>query len=72
MLDDLREQADNGLFLDDTEDIFGFEDTAPKQTLFLGMTAVQRFVIAVMAMMMVCILSSFCLLLTEKIYLPFL
>ncbi|OQY36042.1 MAG: hypothetical protein B6I38_00610 [Anaerolineaceae bacterium 4572_5.1] len=44
--------------------------TSPK--LFLGMTPVQRFVIVIMLLMMVCILSSFCLLVTDKIALPFL
>jgi hypothetical protein len=32
----------------------------------------QRFVIALMLLIMTCILSAFCLLVTEKIVLPFL
>lgn len=72
MLDDLREQADNAAFLDDEDgDIFGYEDESATPTLFLGMTPVQRFVIAVLVMMMTCILSLFCLLVTERVYLPF-
>jgi hypothetical protein len=39
---------------------------------FLGMTSAQRFVIALLLFLMVCVLASFCLLLTESIYLPFL
>ena len=73
MLDDLREQADNADFLEN-EDAF-FETTfeePPTQSLILGMTPVQRFVIAVMILMMVCIMSTFCLLVGEKIALPFL
>jgi len=71
MLDDLREQADNAVFLEDEPDFFDVEQGGPEQTLFLGMTPVQRFIIAVMAMMMVCILSTFCLLVSERIALPF-
>jgi hypothetical protein len=72
MLDDLRNQADDGAFLDDEEgDLFGYEEEADGPTLFLGMTPTQRFVIAVMVMFMICILSAFCLLVTERIYLPF-
>ncbi|RME07258.1 MAG: hypothetical protein D6803_04400 [Anaerolineae bacterium] len=70
MLDDLREQADN-IFLEDDQPE---EDAlAPEgERLFLGMTAVQRFVIAVMLFLMICILGSFCLLITERIYPPLL
>ncbi len=39
--------------------------------LFLGMTAVQRFVITLMLLVMSCILATFILVLTGKIYLPF-
>ncbi|MBM3143495.1 MAG: hypothetical protein FJ010_00740 [Chloroflexi bacterium] len=72
MLDDLREQADSAVFLED-EDAFSDRGlSAPAYTLFLGMTPVQRFIIALMVMMTVCILSAFCLLVTEKIAFPFL
>lgn len=36
-----------------------------------GMTAGQRFLIAVLVLMMVCVLGVFLLILTQKIYLPF-
>lgn len=72
MLDDLREQSDSAVFLDEEDgDVFGYETEAAGSTLFLGMTSAQRFVIAVMVMFMTCILSMFCLLVTEKVYLPF-
>ncbi len=70
MLDDLREQADSSLFIDDEVDEFEEEDAGER--LFLGMTAVQRFVIAVMLLLMVCILGTFCLLITERVYPPML
>jgi hypothetical protein len=42
-----------------------------KERLFLGMTALQRFVLALILFMMTCVLGAFCLILTEKIVLPF-
>jgi hypothetical protein len=73
MLDDLRDQADNGELLEEEGDFFEFEEQAePERPPFLGMTAVQRFVIAVMLLLMICMLSSFCLLVSEKIVPPFL
>ncbi len=75
MLDDLREQAGNIDYFEeeDSDDTFNYADSeAPKKAnIFLGMTAPQRFVIATMLMLMVCVLGSFALLVTEKIYLPF-
>ncbi len=71
MLDDLREQADNAAFLEDDDDFFDVDRGSFAQTLFLGMTPMQRLIISVMLLMMVCILSTFCLLVTEKISLPF-
>jgi hypothetical protein len=38
---------------------------------FLGMTAGQRFVIAMFLLLIACILGSFCLLVTGKVWLPF-
>lgn len=38
---------------------------------FLGMTAPQRFIIALLLFFMVCIMGAFCLLLTESVWLPF-
>ncbi len=71
MLDDLRDQADDAVFLEEDDDFFEVGQDSPGQILFLGMTPVQRLIIAAMLLMMVCILSTFCLLVTEKIALPF-
>ncbi len=74
MLDDLREQASEPDFFMGEENDFEYNDAKMSgQTThhFLGMTPVQRFVIAVMILLMVCVLSSFFLLVTERIYLPF-
>lgn len=69
MLDDFRDDADSSM-------IFDYEDSdsleAPqKKRPFLGMTPVQRFVIALMLLVIAAVLSSFCLIVTEKIVLPF-
>jgi hypothetical protein len=68
MLDDLREDAD---FMEEDDDYQDFTPAAGPETQFLGMTPVQRFVIALMIFMMICILGSFFLLITETVWLPF-
>ncbi len=75
MLDDLRKESANFDFLDEEEESSGYsynEQDQPAQQQFLGMTPVQRFIIATLLLMMVCILGSFFLLVTERIYLPIL
>jgi hypothetical protein len=69
MLDDFREQADTSLMYD--EEGSGFEKPTKRRS-YLGMAPVQRFVIALMLLVIACVLSSFCLIVTEKIVLPFL
>ena len=71
MFDDLREQADTSSFFDEEETPLP-EVTSLGPKYFLGMTPVQRFVVALLILMATCILSAFCLLVTEKIVLPFL
>lgn len=74
MIDDLRDQADSP-FADD-EPYYEFEEEekppAPRQPeeRVLGMTAAQRLVIAAMVLMMTCLLSVFCLMITGRIALP--
>jgi len=71
MLDDFREQAGSEAFIE--EELPAVEERPRRPARrFLGMTPQQRFVISLMLLMITCILSSFCLLVTEKIYLPFL
>lgn len=53
-------------------DVYAFKEAPPRKQYFLGMTPVQRFVIAIMILLMTCILSSFLLLVTERIAPPFL
>lgn len=71
MWDDLREQGSDMEFLE--EDIDRPPDPLePEPNIILGMTPVQRLVIAVMAMLMTVMVSVFCLLVTGRIALPFL
>lgn len=44
---------------------------APSEKRLLGLTAPQRLVLALMLLFMSCILAGFCLVLTERVYLPF-
>lgn len=68
MLDDLRGQSGSAPFYDDEGDSFQLPAAGARQPgRFLGMTAPQRFVIAVMLMIAVCTLGSMCLLVTGKI-----
>lgn len=69
MFDDLRRDADDTSFEEETP---VFIEPTPRKKPFLGMLPWQRFVIALMLLFMTCILSAFCLLVTEKIVLPFL
>ena len=70
MFDDLRQQADDTSF-EEEQDAYSYKDQVrkPKRT-FLGMTPPQRFVLAVMLLMMTFLLSTFCLIVTERIYIP--
>ena len=73
MFDDFREQGSS--FLDEPEE--ENLDEAPGRSekprgQFLGMTPVQRFIITVMLLVITCLLSAFCLLVTQKVVPPFL
>jgi hypothetical protein len=72
MLDDLR--GDGEFTEEEEEKDYEYQEAVvavPPQSQFLGMTPVQRFVIAFLLLMMVCILGTFFLLITETFWLPF-
>jgi len=71
MLDDFREQADSESFFDEEEANEYDEVPVQTRTQFLGMTPVQRFVIAFLLLAIVCLIGTFALLATEKVVLPF-
>jgi len=66
MLDDFRQDADTAGFEDDT--VFKMP-SRPKKN-FLGMTPFQRFVIVFMLLLITCVITSFALLVTEKVVFP--
>jgi len=65
MLDDFRQQADEAPFEEEEIRV----PRRPKK-YFLGLSPFQRFVIATMLLVIVCVLSSFALLVTEKVVIP--
>lgn len=76
MFDNLREDASSSPFFQDDEPPEEEKKGGIRRRLggngpFLGMTATQRLVIAVLLFMMVCVLGSLCLLVTDKLTLPF-
>ena len=68
MIDDLRSQADTTFEDDDLPP--PEEPEIHTRRDFLGMSPLQRFIIAVLLLVIVLLLSSFCLLITGKIVLP--
>ena len=76
MFDDLRQ---SGSFLEEEPSPEPHQEPPKKRGRkaagdggnFLGMTAAQRFVLALTLLFMACALGGFCLILTNKIYLPF-
>ena len=70
MLDDFR---DAEVFADeDLGEAEAYQVEASDEDLVFGMTPVQRFVLALLFFLSMCLLGSFCLLVTDKIALPFL
>lgn len=69
MLDDFRSQADSPFFDEDAkpEEI---DYTIETRREFLGMSPFQRFVVAIMLLLITLLLSSFCLLVTGKVTFP--
>lgn len=71
MLDDFREQGSS--FFDDDEEpkdqeAEEVEETAPRSRgNLLGMTPAQRFLIALLLLIITCLLSAFCLLVTQRV-----
>lgn len=71
MLDEFREDANSSAFFDDDDgEIFEELGSYQPRGNFLGMTAAQRFVIALMILMMTCIIGGLALLVFEKVIPP--
>jgi hypothetical protein len=77
MFDNLRDQADSTPFYEDEAQFQDVQDlraaaASPRSNSsgggrFLGMTPQQRFIIAIMLLISVCVLGSMCLLVTGKV-----
>ncbi len=68
MFDELRRQADLGdVEQPEEQDIYEMKELPGLAGRFLGMTATQRFVIAAMLLVMTIMLSTLCLLVTQKV-----
>ena len=65
MLDDLRQEADQHSFEDESDETTARNRLATEQ--FLGMTPLQRFVLAIMVLIITCLISSLFLLVSGKI-----
>jgi hypothetical protein len=72
MLDDFREQASSSVFIDEEEETSRKARSEHRERYFLGMSPAQRFVIALLLLLITCVLGTFSLLVTERIFLPFL
>ena len=71
MLDDLRNSATRSSD-PQSQPPFAEERSRRRSKPFLGMSAVQRFVLALLLFLMTCVLGAGCLVLTGRVYLPFL
>lgn len=69
MIDDLRNSANESYSEEEVNPIPQIDRTRGNKN-FLGMTAPQRFILAVLLLIAVIVLGSFCLLITGKIVLP--
>jgi hypothetical protein len=72
MLDEFREQANTSPYNEpEVEEVYEeVKPDRPSQKRFLGMTAIQRFFIAIMLLLMACFLGMLVLLVTGKVVPP--
>jgi hypothetical protein len=73
MIDNLREEASSKPFYEEEAQFKPAEISTPTPSngRLLGMTPMQRFIISLMLMFAVCALGAMCLLITDKISVPF-
>ncbi len=68
-LEELRQQASSTELFEEKPEVTQTEIYHEQR--FLGLTAFQRFVIAFLLFMITCMVSSFLLLVTQRVILPF-
>jgi hypothetical protein len=69
MLEEFREQANTATFFEEEEEPEEEAKRIPIKRKFLGMTALQRFLIALMLLLMTCIMGAFFLVVTGRVLL---
>ena len=71
MLDDFRNEIDADAFLDELEEeeeeVVEVKSVKARPSKVFGLTSMQRFILAIMLFMMICVAGSLCLLVTGKI-----
>lgn len=72
MFEDFRKLMDADSFRDEVQQEKELAQSSHQQRYFLGMTPVQRFILAILLLMMVIVLGVLFLLVTSKIVPPFL
>jgi hypothetical protein len=72
MFEDFRKQAEEADFPEEEQESEPPIEKEPGDNRFLGMTPVQRFIVAVMLLFMTIILGMLFLLVTSKIVIPIL
>jgi hypothetical protein len=83
MFDNLRDSADSSFYEEEPNDLYkepvpsgnkptrsAFQKRRSNNTRFLGMTAQQRFLVALMLMFTVCIMGTLAMLVLGKMSLP--
>jgi hypothetical protein len=71
MFDDFRKQVNDSAFFEEDKDVEPPVEIVNQSDHILGMTPVQRFIVAVMLLLMTVILGVLFLLVTSKIAPPF-
>lgn len=72
MFEDFRKLMDDDSFRDEVQQEKELAQSSHQERYFLGMTPVQRFILAILLLMMVIVLGVLFLLVTSKIVPPFL
>ncbi len=70
MLDDIRKSASEPSQQENAPQLENQQPQAEDGKKFLGMTAKQRFIIALLLLISICVLGSLCLVVFGKVYFP--
>ncbi|OGO35348.1 MAG: hypothetical protein A2W35_02700 [Chloroflexi bacterium RBG_16_57_11] len=71
-IEELRQEASESPFAEEETGLAPSSVKRPYKVRYLGMTAVQTFIIAALLLLIACLLSTFCLLATGRVVPSFL